>query len=401
VRVCIVRHAYDDCPRAFRNARQLAERGHEVEYVCLRRPGEPARSTIDGVKVRRIPLSHRRGGTLRYIFEYSWSLVVALLFVTGAHVRRRFDVVQVHTLPDVLVFCAVPAKLLGARVALDLQECMPEFFAVKQRVGLRHPVVRLLAWIEQRAIQFADLPMTCTTQMLDAFTRRGSQPQHFLVIPNSADEKRFPARAPARRPSTSLFRLVTHGSLVPAYDLETVVRAIALVPSEEVGELLLDIFGEGEDQGRLIRLSQTLGVADRVRFRGRVSHSELLENLTQADAGIVAVQRNAFRDLTHCMKMFEYIQLGVPVLAADTPAVRASFDESCFEFFRAGDPADLAAAIVRSARDPERRLRMANAAREVNEAYRWRNQGPRYARHIEALASARDGRVANLEESAS
>jgi len=400
VRVCIVRHAYDDCPRAFRNARQLAERGHEVEYVCLRRPGEPARSTIDGVKVRRIPLSHRRGGTLRYVVEYGWSLILALVFVTEAHLRRRFDVVQVHTLPDVLVFCALPAKLLGARVALDLQECMPEFFSVKRRVGLGHPVVRLLAWIEQRAIQFADLPMTCTTQMLDAFVRRGSQRQRFLVIPNSADEKTFPARAPAWRPSTG-FRLVTHGSLVPAYDLDTVVRAIALVPREEVGELLLDVFGHGEDQGRLMRLTHALGLADRIRFRGRVSHSELIDNLKRADAGIVAVQRNPFRDLTHCMKMFEYIQLGVPVLAADTPAVRAYFDESCFEFFSAGDPAGLAAAIVRSARDPERRMHMAKAAIERNEVYRWRHQGPRYARHIEALGSAMGGRVANVEENAS
>jgi glycosyltransferase involved in cell wall biosynthesis len=399
VRVCIVRHAYDDCPRAFRNARQLAERGHDVEYVCLRRPGEPARSTIDGVRVRRIPLSHKRGGALRYAFEYGWSLLAALLFVTGAHLRKRFDVVQVHTLPDILVFCAIPAKLLGAHVALDLQECMPEFFAVRHRVGLGHPMVRLLAWIEQRAIQFADLPMTCTTQMLDTFTRRGSKPDRFLVIPNSADEKKFPSTAPARRPSTP-FRLVTHGSLVPAYDLETVVHAIARVP-KEVGELRLDIFGDGEDKGKLIQLSQALGLTDRIRFRGRVPHSELIDNLVQADAGIVAVQRNPFRDLTHCMKMFEYIQLGVPVLAADTPAVRAYFDGSCFEFFSASDPNDLAAAIVRSASDPERRLQLAVTARERNEVHRWLYQGPRYARHIEALGSATDGRVASVEERAS
>jgi hypothetical protein len=43
--------------------------------------------------------------------------------------RRRYRLVQVHSLPDVLVFAAAVPRLLGARLLLDLQECMPEFFA--------------------------------------------------------------------------------------------------------------------------------------------------------------------------------------------------------------------------------------------------------------------------------
>ena len=47
-------------------------------------------------------------------------------------------------MPDALVFAAAVPRLLGARVVLDLHECMPEFFSVKFGVPMEHPVVRLL-----------------------------------------------------------------------------------------------------------------------------------------------------------------------------------------------------------------------------------------------------------------
>ena len=47
------------------------------------------------------------------------------------HLRRRYDVVQAHTIPDTVVFASIVPKLFGARVMLDLHECMPEFFSTK------------------------------------------------------------------------------------------------------------------------------------------------------------------------------------------------------------------------------------------------------------------------------
>jgi hypothetical protein len=65
-------------------------------------------------------------------------------------------------MPDGLVFAAAIPRLFGARVLLDLHECMPEFFATKYGVGMDHPGVRIVSAIEQVSIRFSDRVITGT-----------------------------------------------------------------------------------------------------------------------------------------------------------------------------------------------------------------------------------------------
>ncbi|MFT4514937.1 MAG: hypothetical protein ACI89X_002537 [Planctomycetota bacterium] len=50
--------------------------GHLVDVLSLRAPDKPKREQIRGVELHRLPLSRRRGGTLRYLFEYLWFTLV-------------------------------------------------------------------------------------------------------------------------------------------------------------------------------------------------------------------------------------------------------------------------------------------------------------------------------------
>ena len=82
-----------------------------------------------GVNVRRLPVGRHQGAGLPvYLAEYGAFLVRALWAATRAHRRRRYALVEVHSLPDYLVFAALPMKLAGVPVLLDLHEAMPEFF---------------------------------------------------------------------------------------------------------------------------------------------------------------------------------------------------------------------------------------------------------------------------------
>jgi hypothetical protein len=68
-----------------------------------------------------------------------------MALASALHLRHRYDLVQVNSLPDFLVFAALGPRLIGSPVLLDLHECMPEFFATKFRTSLQHPAVRVLA----------------------------------------------------------------------------------------------------------------------------------------------------------------------------------------------------------------------------------------------------------------
>ena len=127
--------------------------------------------------------------------------------LTVLHFRRRYELVQVHSLPDPLVFAALVPKLTGARVVLDLHECMPEFFATKFGLPLDHRAVRLIGAAEQASIRFADFAITCTEQMREAFVGRGADPDKIGVVLNAADEAVFdPARTRRARATTAASR---------------------------------------------------------------------------------------------------------------------------------------------------------------------------------------------------
>jgi hypothetical protein len=57
------------------------------------------------------------------------------------------------------------------------------------------------------------------------------------------------------------------------------------------------------------------------------------------------MKRDEFRDLTLCMKMFEYVAMRRPVISSWTRSVEAYYDQSSFLFFESNDAEGLAEAI--------------------------------------------------------
>jgi glycosyltransferase involved in cell wall biosynthesis len=369
-----------------REVEALSDSGHEVDVISLRREGQPGRERIGRVRAYRPPLRHHREGALLYIVEHIVFMVMATVLAAFLHLRRRYDVVQAHTIPDTVVFASLVPKLFGAQVMLDLHECMPEFFATKFGTSIRHPGVRLMSALEQLAIRYADHVITCTEQMKERFVERGAPPGKIDVILNAADERIFdPSAHPPAKREQGCFALICHGSVEERYGHDTLIKAVASL-KERIPELRLRVYGDGSFLDEAHELVAELGVEDRVWFAGEyVPMPELLEALAGADAGVVAMKRDAFRDLTHCNKMFDLIAMRRPAIISRTLSVERYFDEDSFAWFRADDPDDLARAIVRIYEEPELGERLAEHAALVNEPYRWPHQREAYLRAVGPL----------------
>lgn len=383
-RILIIRQSYYGDLDIQRKINALVESGHEVDVICLSRAGERLRSREGAVNVHRIPLPHRRGGTALYIAKYAAFLVAAGVLAGALHLRRRYSLVEAYSMPDSLVFAALIPKLMGARVMIDLLETMPEFFSTKFDRPMSHPAVRAVAAVEQASIRFADAAITCTNEMREAFVGRGAKTP-FTIVLNSADETIFsPGRAPVIDREGE-FTVVCHGTIEERYGLDTLVRAAALT-REDIPELRVLIFGEGDYRPRLVELVEELGVRDRVEVaEGLVPLDELVGTIEGAEAGVVAMKRDAFRDLTHCNKMFEFISMGVPAVVSRTRSVEAYFPDDGFGWFTADDEQDLARALREVHADAELRQRLVGRAAEAAEPYRWPHQREVYLKAIEDL----------------
>lgn len=385
-RVCVLRQFYvPDDPRVRREVRALLEAGHEVDVICMRQRHEPACERDGALTIHRLPMRHRRGRILRYLFEYVAFPALAAVRLALLDARRRFDLVQVNTVPDWLVFASIVPRLRGVPVLLDLHECMPEFLASKFGKGPRHPVARLAAVLETASIRFATASITCTEQMRQAFIARGAPAERISIVMNAADESLFdPLTCPAQPSESERFVLISHGTIEERYGLDTVVRAIGRL-RDRIPGLALEVYGDGSYLPDLRLLVDELELTDRVAFHGFVPLPDLVAAIAGADAGVVAMKRDAFRDLTHCNKMFDLITMRRPVICSRTRSVMAYFPDDALQYFDAGDDADLARAIAALHADPERSERLVRRASAVNEPFRWPNQREDFLRAIHGL----------------
>ena len=389
-RICVIRQGvFPFDARLTREVKALIAAGHEVDLICQRWGDQPRHERSGRLTVYRLPIERQRRGKISYVLEYGAFFVLAALRATRLHLRERYDVVQVNSLPDCLVFAALVPRLLGARVLLDLHECMPEFFSLKYKLPAQHTLVRALGLCEQVSIRFADAAITCTEQMRERFAERGARKEKIGVILNSFDDQRFdPRRYSAVKRDRGHFVLVFHGTIDDMYGLDLVVRAIARLRHRIPG-LLLRIYGDGPRRESIEALAKELGVEDLVWFsRAWVPMDELLPRIAEADIGVVAIRRDACFDLTHSNKMYDLIAMQKPVVTSRTRAVEAYFGDECFQLFESGNEQDLARAILELYEDPELRQRLVRRATEVNEPYRWVRQAKRYVELVEHLAAA-------------
>src|SRR5687768_7256313 len=112
---------YRNDPRVIRAAEAAISGGFDVDFVALRRDGEPAVEMVRGVRLIHLAQTrYRGGGLLRYMLSYLEFFVRCFLKTTLLFFKRRYTVVHVNNMPDFFVFCALLPKLFGAKVLLDI-----------------------------------------------------------------------------------------------------------------------------------------------------------------------------------------------------------------------------------------------------------------------------------------
>ena len=99
--VAIVRHSFYPLElNVKREAEALLAAGFDVHVICLRGEGEAPEETIEGVRVYRLPVGHKRGKVLRYLWEYNAFFVLASNKLNKLNREHAFVAVQVNTMPD-------------------------------------------------------------------------------------------------------------------------------------------------------------------------------------------------------------------------------------------------------------------------------------------------------------
>ena len=389
-RVAIVVHAvFPGDPRVRRQSDALLEAGNEVDIICLRQPRELAEETENGRRIIRLPVNRTFVGFAGHLAEYVAFTGMVAWRLAREHRRRRYDLVQVATVPDFLAFAAIPEKLAGVPLLLDLHEDMPEFFRDRFSHPLLRPLVPLVTGTAKAAAALPDHLITVHEPLRELSIQRGVPPDRISVVMNSADGRLFDASRYERRPfmADGELRIIHHSNFQRIYGLDVAIEGLARL--REGLRWRLDVYGDGPWRDAIEDAIRRTGTGDRVTLHGRVEMDALPGLLADADLGLVPSLAEPYLDYSLSTKLLEYAAMGVPIVASDLATFRHHFSDEAIRFVPGGNPDALARAIVALVDDPAGTVALGIAAQRQAAAYDWEVQKARYMGIVERLVDGR------------
>jgi glycosyltransferase involved in cell wall biosynthesis len=385
LRICMVHYSdFVVDSRIQRQARALAERGDEVECVCLNDAEEIAVGR-GRIGLHRAAAGKPRGGARAYLSGNARFLLGAARKVSELDREKPFDLIEIHNMPDALVFAAWRPKLRGAPLVLNFHDTFPELFATLFDRSPRHPLVRLVRTEERVSAALADGLVFVTPEARDLLAERGVSAPRSQVVMNTPDERVFGERRATAAPGAEgQLRVVYHGGLAERFGVETLVEAVGMLGRQGL-PVRLDVFGSDAEAAARIAAHAAAEAPNCVHVApGPTPVEEIPARLEEADLGVVPTLRDEFTDLLLPVKLLEYVHMGLPVVASRLPVIERYFGDDVL-LAEPGDAASFAAAIegVRSA--PETALERARGASERLAEIEWRRQREGYLSLVDGL----------------
>ena len=386
----LVHSYYPADVRVRRECEALADRGDLVDMICLQKPGEPDRETIGNVEIHRLPVQHHRGqGPLGYIREYLHFFILAFFRLSRLHFRHKYPVVQVHNMPDFLVFAALIPKLFGARILLDMHDITPELFVSLYGISDRSLTFKCLCLTERLSLSFADAVLTVNQNIRDLFLTRNPIARKTEVVMNAPDPRYFTPNGFGASTPNGAFRLFHHGQILRRYSFDVALEGFRLA-RREIPNLEFDIYGDGEE--RYIEELQAF-IRDNhletcVRLHDRVPLEQVPGLIRNAHLGLVPCKKDLFVDKVMLpVRLLEYAAMNLPAIVSRVGTVETYFSDADVAYYPHDDPEALCAQIVAHCNDPKKRQDMAQRAQKAFAPHAWAHQKQRYYNVIDGLLS--------------
>lgn len=338
VRVCIVLHTdlFEPWPvvRPTFEARVLRDRGREVcIFSWIKDPGSPLpeEEVREGLQIRRVKASAPQGMLGRTI---GFRRLTRLFAAEIASLRP--DAIVCHDL-EMLWASVLAGKSLHVPVLYHAHEDWPAMVSERSRLeGI------LFAILERRLIRSVDHIYAAGEERAERFRRWGKPvttiygAKTLSEIPAVTEQERMSIRAAAGFGSGD-FILGIAGSLGRDESIPTVLEAMAALPPR----VRLYVVGGGEAKVAEAKATvRAKGLGSRVAFTGRLPTVEYLRQTAAIDLGLALYYPTTKNQTTVVpLKLFDYMALGIPILASDFPEMRRILEGTC-ECGATTDPED-------------------------------------------------------------
>jgi len=170
------------------------------------------------------------------------------------------------------------------------------------------------------------------------------------------------------------------------------VRALALA-LPRAPRLRLDIMGRGEYLPEVLKLAESLGIANHVTFAEPCPSERIVDFILHGDAGIIPYRLDGFAELVSPTKAYEQAWMQRPMIASDTVAIRSMFRPGSLLLCDPNSPESFADAMVQLCENRELQRTLIERAAEDYVPYRWEQVSVEYQALLAALSGRAEQRV--------
>jgi glycosyltransferase involved in cell wall biosynthesis len=234
-----------------------------------------------------------------------------------------------------------------------------------------NPLVRqVLAWCEVLTCKAANLIIATNGSYKQLeMERSGISENRIHIVRNGPDPAAFhPVATDAELRTKGKTLLGYVGIMGPQDGVDYALRALAHLRHTLKRDDFYAIFiGKGEMLPELKKQVVELGLADNVRFTGRIPYADLLRYLSSVDICLGPDPGNDFTSRSTMIKMMEYMAMHKPIVAFDLVEHRVSAGDAAL-YAPANDEAAFAQHVQTLMDDPAQRQHMGELgyARIVN-----------------------------------
>ena len=392
LRVCMIAYSfYETDNRVMRYAETLARRGDHVDVLALQRESLPREEVLDGVHVSRLQRREvNEKGKFSYLGRIAQFLFRAMYHVTARHLRRKYDLIHVHSVPDFLVFAAWLPRISGTPVVLDIHDILPEFYNSKFGTRPDSLAFRFLQRVEKVSGRFSRHVIVANHIWQERLLSRSIEPGKCTVVLNSPDRSIF-AKSDGTPAGDGRFSLLYPGSIHWHQGLDVAIGAFGKI-SNQVPHVDFHIYGEGPLKQDLVSLVQRLNLEGRVFFHKPLALREMAKVIQTADLGVIPKRKDNFGNEAFSTKILEFMAVGVPVVVSDTMVDKYYFDNSIVRFFQAGDEEDLARCLLDLIQNPESRRLQAEEASRFVDKNDWTSKQHEYLDLVDGIVASQASR---------
>ncbi|UOZ04914.1 glycosyltransferase [Amycolatopsis sp. WQ 127309] len=279
-------------------ASAMAGAGHEVT-VHTRRASRSVRSRVDtpaGYRVVHVPAGPPKRAPQDDLLPFTGEFSD---FLRDHWVTEPPDLVHAHSWVS-----GIATALAAGELGIPFTQSFPTLGSAEQRHEHTTGCAERIRFERMLGRRAGRVIAGCAADVLE-LCRLGVPRDRIAVVPAGVDLDRFSARGPWA-PRTAKHRIVSVGPLVPRTGFDVAIAALPQLPDAEL------VIAGGPEHGRtahdtearrLRQLAARLGVAERVRWPGRIPRAGLPALLRSADVvvctpryepdGVVALQAMA------------------------------------------------------------------------------------------------------------